>query len=133
MGVRSFTSKSVHVCFISMSVLSLMLIFQNCKGKFSVEETSVDITNSLLSAPSISFNNTSDITNSSSVVMSFDVQGASDITCSLNGGASQNCSTKTMSYSSLADGDYIFEVVAISNAGVSSTERKNFSHQRKLG
>lgn len=115
----------VNLFAVSMSLIGIMMPFQNCAPQFKLDSAlELDQSNSFLSIPSVIVSSDQILVNSPTVQVAFDIQGqAEEATCTLIETANtQNCISKSVSYNGLNDGDYTLEV-ALKNSGGSSTKR----------
>lgn len=74
----------------------MMISLQNCSNSFkSSADKAVASSDSLLAAPIINLNATPDLVNSAAVNLGFEVTGSAitSVSCQLNGGVSQDCSS----------------------------------------
>ena len=119
-------SRFVKILVAWLCLSGTLISFQNCSGGFSVEDQvgSIDSASSVLAAPDVVFMAASDTVNTSSVTVQFQVMGsASSVMCSLNGAAATDCSSQSVTYNNLADGDYTVDVTASSGSGANTRRR----------
>ncbi len=111
------------------ALTGLVVLFQNCSqtGKLAQYESTAQGVGAVLAAdPTVILSPMSDLISTSSVTISFVAANASSITCQLNNMAVQDCSSQSITYNNLNDGDYTFNVVATSANGKSATVAKVF-------
>lgn len=116
--MRSYFVKLL-VIYVSLSVT--LLFFQNCSPKFKTVDDGLASSDSILSAPDVTFNGASEMVTELNPNFSFVITGsATSVTCSLNGAASTDCSSGSVTFNNLADGDYTLDVTATSTAGANT-------------
>ncbi|GEM_PF-2835771 len=110
--------------YLLLSLLPISLIvFQNCGGNFNVEQlSSTAAIESLSSDPKISFSPTPDVFNTDSVNFEFDVKvsdsdSISSIKCQLLNNQPEDCSSRTVNYSNLNDGNYSLKISVLTSSG----------------
>ncbi|MGE0762881.1 MAG: right-handed parallel beta-helix repeat-containing protein [Bdellovibrionales bacterium] len=128
MRTKFAVKKISPIFFVSASAILVLALFQNCSAPFDAAKMSELTSASLAAPPVISFSEDIPAMVTGSMVSArFDITGSvRSVSCQLNNQAEEDCSTRSVAYGNLADGDYSFVVTAVSSFGVSSTQRRTF-------
>lgn len=125
-------SRFVKLLVVHLSLFGTLFAFQNCSQQFkATEELGQAIDNSVLGSPQITFVDTPEYVNGSSVAVEFSVTPPSgdslqSVSCQIGDNMLQDCSSGSVSYNNLVDGDYSFRVVAVTTKGGRNEETRVF-------
>ncbi|CAN5568130.1 hypothetical protein BH10BDE1_BH10BDE1_34080 [soil metagenome] len=108
------TSKSKLVALGSVLFVGL-LAFQNCSPGFEINADILASEQAAAAQPELDLSQNAALTNATDVSLGFAVGGVSSTmilktTCQLNDLEVKECAAKSITYSALADGDYVFKV-----------------------
>lgn len=116
-------SRFVKLLVVQLSMFGTLLAFQNCSQQFQAsEELGQVIDNSVLGSPEITFVDSPEYLNTQSVAVEFSVTAPSgdslqSVSCQIGDSTPQDCSSGSVNYNNLLDGDYSIRVTAETTRG----------------
>jgi alpha-tubulin suppressor-like RCC1 family protein len=125
---------SLFVVFIFCG-LPTLLFFQNCSSSFKVMPLPEKVDPVVFSVPQIEFIEPVTLSNSVDYTATFKVNSSAALNstkCALNDGPPQDCSTLSITYPALADGDYILQVNTETIFGVKNNASLMFRQDTAL-
>jgi alpha-tubulin suppressor-like RCC1 family protein len=118
---------SIGLVSTAFTLFIAMMAFQNCAPGFQVDAEVLASEQAAAATPELDLSANAELTNATDVTLSFAVGGVSSnmvlkTTCQLNDLELKECPAKSITYSGLADGDYVFKVSVETPRGKTASE-----------